>query len=171
MQSIKHILTLAVVLPLLAACAGSQAPDANPMPHDTLSGPGMFSGKSGNILDAFRDKGEKSEAGANIGVNGYLWRATLDTIGFMPLKEVDSAGGVLTTDWLTNTETQTERYRMNVIIKGRKLTGDAVQVTVFSQKREGVEWVDVPTAPNTETTLEDTILTRARALRVANSLR
>ena len=35
-----------------------------------------------------------------IGVNGYLWRASLDTISFMPLAEVDPFGGVIITDWI-----------------------------------------------------------------------
>ena len=171
MHTYKHIFAAILFLPLLAACGNTQAPDANPMPHDTLKGPGMFSGESGNILDAFRDDDSDTGAGAAIGVNGYLWRAALDTINFMPIKQVDSAGGVITTDWLSNTETQTERYRMNVVIKGRKLRGDAVSVNVFMQKREGVEWVDVATDEETEATLEDTILTRARSLRVADKMK
>ena len=34
-----------------------------------------------------------------IGVNSYLWRATLDTLSFMPLLQTDSNGGVIVTDW------------------------------------------------------------------------
>lgn len=171
MQTYKHSLVLSIFLPLLVACGNSKAPDANPMPHDSLKGPGMFSGDSGNLLDAFRDDDDTAQGGATIGVNGYLWRATLDTISFMPIKQVDSAGGVIATDWLTNTDTQTERYRMNVVIKGRKLRGDGVSVNVFTQKREGVDWVDVPTAEKTEASLQDTILTRARSLRVADTMK
>lgn len=170
MTNVKNTLLTLILLPLLAACGSAQAPDANPMPHDSLKGPGMFSGKSGGILDAFRENGGDAGAFSGIGVNGYLWRAALDTISFMPLKEVDSAGGVITTDWLTNAKTQTERYRMNVVIKGRNLKADAVEVNVFTQKREGVEWVDVTTPDETETKLEDTILTRARSLRVADKM-
>lgn len=167
----SHVLSVLILLPLLTACGGNvKAPDANPMPHDSLKGPGMFSDKNGDILAAFRKDDDSSGSAANIGVNGYLWRAALDTISFMPLKEVDSAGGVLTTDWLSNTKTKTERYRMNVVIKGRQLRADGVAVTVFTQKREKGQWVDVPTAGGTQTQLEDTILTRARSLRVADRM-
>ena len=169
MNKLTRAFFMVLVLPVLAACSGAQAPDANPMPHDSLKGPGMFSGEGGDILSALRGNNDEG-ANASIGVNGYLWRAALDTVSFMPLKEVDSAGGVITTDWLTNTKTQTERYRMNVIIKGRKLAADAVTVNVFTQKRQGVEWVDVATPQATKTQLEDTILTRARSLRVADRM-
>ena len=35
---------------------------------------------------------------ATIGVNGYLWRAALDTLSFMPLASADPYGGVIVTD-------------------------------------------------------------------------
>ncbi|MGC3832808.1 DUF3576 domain-containing protein, partial [Pseudomonas aeruginosa] len=37
-----------------------------------------------------------------IGVNSYLWRASLDALSFMPLLQADSAGGVVITDWYAN---------------------------------------------------------------------
>ena len=158
-----------IMLPLLAACSGAdvQAPDQNPMPHDTLKGPGMFSGESGDILAGFR-KGDDSNGGASIGVNGYLWRATLDTISFMPIVQADSAGGVIVTDWYANPSKTAERYRMNVFIRGRVLRADAIKVEVFKQAKKAGEWVDVEVTKVTETSLEDTILTKARSLRVAD---
>jgi predicted small lipoprotein YifL len=39
-----------------------------------------------------------------IGVNSYLWRASLDAICFMPLLQTDSNGGVIVTDWYVNPE-------------------------------------------------------------------
>src|SRR5689334_17705648 len=55
--------------------------------------------------------GSKPQTGgpAQIGVNGYLWRATLDTLSFMPLASADPYGGVVITDWYTNPEVPTER--------------------------------------------------------------
>ena len=46
-----------------------------------------------------------------IGVNSYLWRATLDTLSFMPLLQTDSNGGVVVTDWYVNPQVPTERMR------------------------------------------------------------
>lgn len=164
----RPFFAVVLLLPLLAACSGAdvQAPDQNPMPHDTLKGPGMFSGESGDILDAFRPK--ENNGGASIGVNGYLWRATLDTISFMPIVQADSAGGVVVTDWYANPKKTAERYRMNVFIRGRVLRADAVKVEVFKQVKKAGEWTDVEVTRATETSLEDTILTKARSLRVAD---
>lgn len=168
-MSKRFIFVALILMPLLTACGSAdvQAPDQNPMPHDTLKGPGMFSGESGDILAGFRSNGGDG-GGASIGVNGYLWRATLDTISFMPIMQADSAGGVIVTDWYTNPKSTTERYRMNVFIRGRVLRADAVKVEVFKQAKKAGEWVDTEVGRATETSLEDTILTKARSLRVAD---
>jgi len=153
---------------LVAGCAGkTQAPEANPIPQDNIKGPGLFSGDSGDILSAFRSKNAES-GGMNIGVNGYLWRAALETISFLPITQADSAGGVILTDWYANPKTPTERLRMNVFIKGKELRTDGIAVKVFKQKKMDGEWRDVAVAESTERKLEDTILTRARELRVAD---
>ncbi|MFZ5668493.1 MAG: DUF3576 domain-containing protein [Pseudomonadota bacterium] len=112
----------------------------------------------------------KSEAGqAQLGVNGYLWRATLDTLSFMPLASADPYGGVIITDWYVNPEKPDERFRVTVYILDTRLRADGLNVTVFKQVSDGAGgWTDAPTASQTETDIENAILTRARQLRLAN---
>ena len=104
-----------------------------------------------------------------IGVNGYLWRATLDTLSFMPLQSADPYGGVIVTDWYTNPEKADERFKCTVYILDSRLRADGLNVAVFKQNRDGAgNWVDAPTAGQTETDIENSILTRARQLRLSN---
>ncbi|MGH6787094.1 MAG: DUF3576 domain-containing protein, partial [Novosphingobium sp.] len=49
-----------------------------------------------------------------IGVNSYLWRASLETLSFMPLLQTDSAGGVIVTDWYANPANPGERVKVTV---------------------------------------------------------
>lgn len=106
---------------------------------------------------------------AAIGVNGYLWRATLDTLSFMPLQSADPYGGVIVTDWYTNPEKPDERFKCTVYILDSRLRADGLNVAVFKQNRDGSgNWVDAPTAGQTETDIENSILTRARQLRLSN---
>ncbi len=113
--------------------------------------------------------GEEREAPASgIGVNAFLWRATLDTISFMPLLSADPFGGVIITDWYSPSESPDERFKMTVYILGRMLRSDGVQVSVFRQERgEDGLWEDRATSPDTAVSLEDKILDRARQLRTA----
>jgi hypothetical protein len=104
-----------------------------------------------------------------IGVNAYLWRATLDTLAFMPLASADPYGGVVITDWYANPEKPDERFKATVYILDSRLRADGLNVTVFKQVRDETgTWKDAPTANQTDVDIENAILTRARQLRLSN---
>ncbi len=115
-------------------------------------------------------KSAKSSAPqATIGVNGYLWRATLDTLSFMPLASADPWGGTVITDWYSNPERPDERFKITVYILDTRLRADGLKVTVFHQTRDAAgAWADTATSDQTETDLLNAILTRARQLRLSN---
>jgi hypothetical protein len=100
-----------------------------------------------------------------IGVNAYLWRATLDTLSFMPLLQTDSNGGVIVTDWYSNPKNPGERVKVTVSILDQDLRADAVRVASSRQVLQGGVWVEAPVEAATVQKLEDVILTRARDLR------
>ena len=156
---------------LILALAGVGCDNVEPVPdpsvdprlrntsQESIFGPGGIS--------LFGDEDDDA-ASAGIGVNAFLWRATLDTISFMPLISADPFGGVIITDWHAPPETPNERFKMTVYILGRALRSDGVQVSVFRQERGGDGlWEDRPTSPSTALSLEDKILDRARQLRTA----
>jgi hypothetical protein len=104
-----------------------------------------------------------------IGVNSYLWRATLDTLAFMPLASADPYGGVVNTDWYINPEKPDERFKCTVYILDTRLRGDALKVTVFKEVSNGSGgWVPSQASDQTGVDIENAILTRARQLRLSN---
>ena len=106
---------------------------------------------------------------AAIGVNGYLWRASLDTLAFMPLASADPYGGVILTDWYVNPEKPDERFKCTVYILDTRLRADGLNVTVFKQHQDAAGgWVDVSASDQTASDIENAILTRARQLRQSN---
>ena len=102
-----------------------------------------------------------------IGVNSYLWRASLDTLSFMPLLQTDSNGGVIVTDWYVNPNTPTERMKVTVTILDQDLRADALRVAALREINSSGQWVSAPVQAATVQKLEDIILTRARDLRRA----
>ncbi|MBE7217669.1 MAG: DUF3576 domain-containing protein [Caulobacteraceae bacterium] len=105
---------------------------------------------------------------AGIGVNAFLWRATLDTLAFMPLASADPFGGVIITDWYVNPEKPDERFKATVYILDTRLRADGLNVNVFHQTKDGAgQWVDAPTSGQTDTDIENAILTRARQIRLS----
>jgi hypothetical protein len=111
----------------------------------------------------------QTQANAGIGVNSYLWRATLDTLAFMPLASADPYGGTVITDWYINPEKPDERFKATVYILDTRLRADGLNVTVFKQTKDANgAWVDSPVAGQTDIDIENSILTRARQLRLSN---
>jgi len=114
-------------------------------------------------------------SGSGIGVNSFLWRASLDTISFMPIASADPFGGVIITDWYSPPESPDERLKVNIFILGTELRSDGIRATVFRQeleeKSEGMAiWRDVAVAPETVLKLENAILDKARELRTKQAL-
>lgn len=103
-----------------------------------------------------------------LGVNAYLWQASMDTVSFMPLISVDPFGGVIISDWYAPPTSPSERLKVTVYVMDRALRADGLKVVVFRQERIGADWQYVQTNANTARKLEDAILTRARALRLAS---
>ncbi len=108
-------------------------------------------------------------SGGGIAVNSFLWRASLDTIAFMPLSSADPFGGVIITDWYSPPDTPGERFKINVYILDRQLRSDGLRAAVFRQRLQAGQWAEAPVDKATTTELENAILTRARQLRVAQS--
>jgi hypothetical protein len=133
--------------------------------------------------DPDEDKRYRNGSILGIGVNSYLWRASLDTLAFMPIVSADPFGGVILTDWYSPPETPNERFKVNLYILDRQLRADGVRVSVFRQQRgnpgngtaastgaQGTgDWRDAGVNTETASKLEDTILTRARQLRIAQT--
>ena len=100
-----------------------------------------------------------------IGVNSYLWRASLEAVSFMPLLQTDSNGGVIVTDWYINPNNPNERMKVTVTILDQDLRADALRVAASRQVSQNGGWADAPVQAATVQKLEDVILTRARDLR------
>ncbi|HVZ92712.1 MAG TPA: DUF3576 domain-containing protein [Rhizomicrobium sp.] len=126
----------------------------------------------GSSDDTDADVGTTAISGGparTVGVNSYLWHATLDTLSFMPLASADPFGGVVITDWYSAPSDPNERTKVTVYILDRRLRADGIKIAVFRQTRSNEGWVDAQVNPDTATKLEDAILTRARELRLASA--
>ena len=164
-----RFLLAAVALSVLSACEGVETSEPY-LPNDrwtqrdkerqTVFG-------EGGLTFGGDDKAQRQgQGGTGIGVNAFLWRATLDTISFMPLASADPFGGVVLTDWHSPSTAPNERFKLNVYILGQALRADGIRVAAFRQvKNQTNEWQAVEMDPKAVTDIENAILTRARQLR------
>jgi hypothetical protein len=118
-------------------------------------------------MDAGTTNIASSSSRMTLGVNSYLWHASLDTLSFLPLVSADPFGGVIISEWYVSPTSPNERLKVTVYIMDRALRADALKVVVFRQTASGGAWQDAQPSPDTAHKLEDSILTRARELRLA----
>lgn len=161
---IKRGVTTGVLVLSLAALAACSSGGSARTFQTQESGGGGFSLFGGGKKSSSTNAGQPA-----IGVNGYLWRATLDTLSFMPLASADPYGGVIITDWFVNPDQPNERFKATVYILDSRLRADGLNVAVFKQVKDAQgNWTDAASAGQTETDLENAILTKARQLRLSN---
>ena len=108
-----------------------------------------------------------SQVSPNLGVNTYLWRASMETLNFMPLDQVDPFGGVIITDWYANPQVPAERFKANVYILDTNRRADGLKVSIFKQTQTANGWQDANIDADTARQIENAILTRARQLFIA----
>lgn len=172
-MTLRHVLRNLVMIGLLAAisaCGNSrQATDDELMNTEEQRKARVGKLFGDNFLEygPGAKKDEEPTGGVGIAVNGYLWRASLDTMSFMPLSSADPFGGVIVTDWYVTPESPNERFKVQIYILDRQLRADGLRVSVFRQVRDASgDWAAAAVKPETAPQLENAILTRARQLRI-----
>jgi len=159
-----RILILAACACVLAACSSDNSTQM------VAASTATTSTSTGSWFWPFGgDDGEPATDMPQLGVNAYLWRATLDTLNFMPLASADPVGGVVISDWYAAPDKPDEHMKVTVYILDRRLRADAVKVNVFRQTRNAVGWTDAAVNADTGIKLENAILARARELRLAGN--
>ena len=166
------VLLAAFLLVSMSACEyakpGPSPRDEGGVPTDTPFEKRSTIFGEGGINNLFSDekKAPTSGQGAGLGVNAYLWRASLDTVSIWPIASADPFGGVIITDWYSPPESPGERFKVNVYILDRALRADGVRVALFRQVADSRgNWHDAPVLPSSSVKLENAILNRARQFR------
>jgi len=129
------------------------------------SGCTIFGSSTANTAESSSSEMGPEETGS-LGVNAYLWRATLDTLSFLPLASADPYGGVVITDWYANPAKADERLKATVYILDTRLRADGISAAVFRETLVSGAWVPASVSPDTNVALENAILAKARQLRL-----
>lgn len=165
----RKILFLSLFCLIICSC-NEMGGDTSEYPLDNemsrLKRRGKITGEDG--LQVFGGGSDEEDAkGSGIGVNSFLWRATIDTISFMPIAQADPFGGVITTDWYEDPDAKGERLKVNALILDDRLRADGIRVSVFKQKQDATaQWRDIVVDNSVGRKIEDKILARARELRI-----
>ena len=102
-------------------------------------------------------------------VDSLTFNVVLDKLSFMPLASVDTASGVVITDWYAIEENEL-RIKINVRLLDSELTNNSISVQMFTQKFDGTKWVDQGLNKEKANQIKESILSEARSLKTAIDL-
>ena len=132
------------------------------------TGGGLMGEKANFSFLEKNERGSTQITGLGMPINPYLWKASLNTINFMPLSSTDPFAGTIITDWYTVETNQNERCKLNIFINGRDLKTENLKVLSFCQSLKNNQWVNMPSNTADNTKLENAILNGAKKLKLTS---
>ena len=117
---------------LLNACAPFNSVDAKKFPPnpELRVKKNIEEGRGFRLMDGSKSKGGTTYEFAS---SNELWRASLDTIDFMPLASVNYSGGIIITDWYSNSQDSNENIKISIRFLTNEIRSDALDIKVFKK--------------------------------------
>ena len=132
-KNLKTIFALILSSIILISCNGKlPGGDARKYPDDPKLRvkKNLEDGRGFRVMDLGKSKGGTFEFASS----NELWRASLDTIDFMPLASVNYSGGIIITDWYSADENSNESIKISIRFLTNEIRSDALDIKVFSKK-------------------------------------
>ena len=126
----KVLVIILLILPMLSSCGiyrPVKAKDYPPEPEKRIK----KNIEEGRGLRLF--KGRKKGGTFDFASSNALWRASLDTISFMPLLTADYGGGIIVTDWFNNTNNENQSIKISIQFLSNEIRADALSIKVFKK--------------------------------------
>jgi hypothetical protein len=134
MNNLKITIFFLIFSLILNSCGKFPGADAKKFPPD----PKLRVAKNLEEGRGFRlsDMGKKSNGGGNFefASSNELWRASLDTIDFIPLASVNYSGGIIITDWYSADSSTNENIKISIRFLTNEIRSDALDIKVFSKQ-------------------------------------
>ena len=134
------------------------------------SGGGLFGKKGGlDLLNQNKQNNQSASIGVGMPINPYLWKASLETINFMPLSSADPFAGLIITDWYSQNNTN-ERCKINIFIRGVELKTSNLKVNSFCETLSDTNnWIGNETDVEINAQIENAILNKAKKLKLSTN--
>ena len=133
-----------------------------------ITGGGLLGNKASFSFLGNDENNSSQISSVGLPINPYLWKASLETIDFMPLSSTDPFAGIIITDWYTAENNIGERCKLNIFVKGADLKTDNLKVSSFCQSLENNQWVNKSPIKEDNIRLENVILNKAKILKLTS---
>ena len=138
-KNIKIIAIFLSLLFLLSSCgAGEKLKNirkpvdlrTSPLDPDERARKNIEEGKGISIGGAF---GGNKKTSYEFSTSNPMWRASLETLDFLPLTTVDYSGGMIITDWYSDTSSNEESIKISLRFLGNDIRGENLKVIVHKK--------------------------------------
>ena len=133
-----------------------------------ITGGGLLGNKASFSFLGNDEDNSSQTSSVGLPVNPYLWKASLETIDFMPLSSTDPFAGIIITDWYTAENNLGERCKLNIFVKGKDLKTDNLKVSSFCQSFDNNQLVNKPSIKDDNIGIENAILNKAKKLKLTS---
>ena len=159
---IKNILLITILL-MISSCSNYKSVFSNKVNGETQKPILVLEDTSKDVLLSKIINPQNLD---NVNVNGYLWRATLNILSFVPLISTDALSGTIITDWYANKNIQNQRLKITAYINTNELKSESIKIKVEIQNFKNNIWSQPLTSNSLATQIEDSILNEARNLKL-----
>ena len=130
-KNLKYTVILGSLFIFLYACG--MGADARQFPPDAESRvkKNIEEGRGFRLFDENKKGGSGNFDFAS---SNSLWRASLDTIDFMPLASANYSGGIIITDWYSSDTASSEAIKITIRFLTNEIRSDALDIKVFYKK-------------------------------------
>ena len=129
-KKFTKILIFILILPFLFnSCANRGDARKSPPDPKLRVKRNMEEGKGFRVMDSLKGGSGNFEFASS----NELWRASLDSIDFMPLSSVNYSGGIIISDWYSNDDNSNESVKISIRFLTNEIRSDALDIKVFKK--------------------------------------
>ena len=128
---LKNVIFVTLLPIFISSCAKFNSVDARKFPPepDKRVQKNMEEGRGFRLMDKVNNKGTTYEFASS----NELWRASLDTIDFIPLTSVNYSGGIIITDWYSSDQNSNDFIKISIRFLTNEIRSDALKIKIFKK--------------------------------------
>ena len=133
LKKILQNLLIPLILIALSSCGTGGDARKNPPQPELRVKRNLEEGRGFTVDNMLKNR-KKRGGDFEFASSNELWRASLDTIDFMPLSSVNYSGGIIITDWYSDDSNIDESVKISIRFLTNEIRADALNIKVFYKK-------------------------------------
>ena len=121
-----------IIFLIIANCSGLSKTDARKVPTNALerARKNVEEGRGVSVGSLLKNRGSNN---FEFSSSNPMWRASLEIMDFLPLSTVDYSGGIIITDWYSDSKITNEALKISVRFLSNEVRADSLKIVVHKK--------------------------------------